>query len=125
MKNLEELKRELLEDGVIDATEVRQLKEILYADGIIDREEADFLFELNDAVSGKENAPEWREFFIQAICDFLLKDENSPGEIDDDEEAWLVAKIVGDKQLDETETELLRAIKAQAKNFPEGLASLL
>jgi len=84
MATLEELKKNLLADGVIDAAEVAQLKEVLYADGIIDKEEADFLFELNDAVSGKENAPEWKEFFTQAICDFLLKDEVSPGVIDAD-----------------------------------------
>lgn len=125
MKTLEQLKKDLLEDGVIDAAEVKELKETLYADGVIDKEEADFLFELNDAVTGKDNAPEWNEFFTQAICDFLLKDEVSPGEIDADEEAWLIGKIQGDGKVDEAEKELLRAIKAQAKSFPAGLEALL
>lgn len=125
MATLEELKKDLLADGVIDATEVAQLKEILYADGVIDKEEADFLFELNDAVSGKDNAPEWESFFTQAICDFLLKDETSPGEIDSEEEAWLIAKVNNDGQVDEAEKALLRAIKAQAKVFPAALEALL
>lgn len=125
MASLEALKKDLLADGVIDAAEVAQLKELLYADGVIDKEEADFLFELNDAVSGKENAPEWNEFFTQAICDFLLKDEVSPGEIDPEEEAWLIAKVNNDGQVDEAEKALLRAIKAQAKAFPAGLEALL
>ena len=98
---------------------------MLYADGVIDTEEADFLFELNDAVSGKENAPEWTAFFTQAICDFLLKDEVSPGEIDADEVAWLIAKVNNDGQVDQTEKALLRAIKVQAKSFPTGLDALL
>ena len=85
MKTLETLKAELLADGVIDAAEVQELKEILYADGIIDKDEANFLFELNDAVSGKENDASWEGFFVQAISDFLLKDEVSPNEIDEDE----------------------------------------
>ena len=119
MATLEELKKELLADGVIDAAEVAQLKEVLYADGVIDKEEADFLFELNDAVSGKENAPEWTAFFTQAIC------EVSPGVIDADEEAWLIAKVNNDGQVDEAEKALLRAIKAQAKSFPAGLEALL
>ena len=118
MATLEELKKELLADGVIDAAEVAQLKEVLYADGVIDKEEADFLFDLNDA-------PEWTAFFTQAICDFLLKDEVSPGEIDADEEAWLIAKVNNDGQVDEAEKALLRAIKAQAKSFPAGLEALL
>ncbi len=110
---------------MIDAAEVAKLKEALYADGVIDREEADFLFELNDAVSGNANAPEWNEFFTQAICDYLLKDEVSPGEIDADEEAWLIAKVNNDGQIDEAEKDLLKAIKAQAKSFPAGLEALL
>jgi uncharacterized membrane protein YebE (DUF533 family) len=125
MKTLAELKKDLLADGIIDAAEVAQLKEVLYADGIIDKEEADFLFELNDAVSGAANAPEWKTFFTQAICDFLLKDEVSPGEIDADEEAWLIDKVNNDGQVDETEKELLRELKRQAKSFPENLDKLL
>lgn len=125
MTALEELKKELLADGVIDAAEVEKLREVLYADSLIDKDEADFLFELNDAVIGKENAPEWNTFFTQAICDFLLKDEVSPGEIDADEESWLIAKVSNDGQVDDAEKALLRVIKAKAKSFPAGLEALL
>lgn len=123
--NLQELKADLLADGIIDAAEVEKLKEILYADGIIDKEEADFLFELNDAVTGKDNDPSWESFFIQAIADFLLKDEVSPGEIDADEAAWLEEKIGADGQVDGTEKALLEKLKVEAKSFPANLAALL
>ena len=43
---LQELKVDLLADGIIDAEEVSKLKGILYADGIIDKDEAEFLFEI-------------------------------------------------------------------------------
>ena len=122
---LQELKKDLLADGIIDAEEVGKLKEILYADGIIDKEEAEFLFEINDAVTGKENDPAWETFFIQAISDFLLKDEVSPGEIDNDEAAWLVEKIGADGQVDGTEKALLENLKKEAKSFPASLAALL
>lgn len=123
--NLQELKADLLADGIIDAAEVEKLKEILYADGVIDKEEADFLFELNDAVTGKDNDPSWESFFIQAIADFLLKDEVSPGEIDADEAAWLEEKIGADGQVDGTEKALLEKLKVEAKSFPANLAALL
>lgn len=122
---LQELKADLLADGIIDAAEVAKLKEILYADGVIDKEEAEFLFEINDAVTGKENDPSWETFFIQAISDFLLKDEVSPGEIDADEAAWLVEKIGADGQVDGTEKALLVNLQKEAKSFPETLAALL
>lgn len=123
--NLQEFKAELLADGVIDAEEVAKLKEVLYADGIIDKEEADFLFELNDAVTGKANDASWNAFFVQAIADFLLKDEVSPGEIDKDEAAWLVEKIGADGQVDGTERTLLEKLKAEAKSFPANLAAMI
>lgn len=122
---LQELKADLLADGIIDAGEVAKLKEILYADGIIDKDEAEFLFEINDTVTGKENDPSWEAFFIQAISDFLLKDEVSPGEIDSDEAAWIVEKIGADGQVDGTEKALIENLKKEAKSFPESLAALL
>ena len=123
--NLQEFKAELHADGVNDAEEVAKLKEVLYADGIIDKEEADFLFELNDAVTGKANDASWDAFFVQAIADFLLKDEVSPGEIDKDEAAWLVEKIGADGQVDGTEKTLLEKLKAEAKSFPANLAAMI
>lgn len=125
MAHLEQLKKDLLADGIIDAEEVKTIKEVIYEDGKIDKDEADFLFELNDAVSGKENAPEWKSLFIDAITSFMLEDEVSPNEIDDEEANYLYNQIKGDGQVDETERALLENLKAKSKNFPEILASLL
>ena len=67
----------------------------------------------------------WNAFFVQAIADFLLKDEVSPGEIDKDEAAWLVEKIGADGQVDGTERTLLEKLKAEAKSFPANLAAMI
>lgn len=125
MKSLEELKKDLLADGIIDADEVKELEKVLYEDGVIDKDEADFLFELNDAVTGKANDPSWEKFFVKAITSFVLDDETSPGEIDDDEAQYLYDKIKGDGQVDGTEKALLLSIKAKSKNFPKILEGLL
>ena len=125
MANLDELKKDLLSDGIIDIEEVETIKHKIYEDGKIDREEANFLFELNDEVTGKNNAPEWKELFIDAITAYVLEDEMSPDVIDEDEADYLYEQINGDGQIDDTERALLENIKAKAKNFPEKLASLL
>ncbi len=125
MKSLEELKKELLADGIIDADEVKELEEVLYEDGVIDKDEADFLFELNDAVTGKANDPSWEKFFVKAITSFVLEDETSPGEIDEDEAKYLYDQIKGDGQIDDIEKALLENIKAKSKNFPSLLSELL
>lgn len=125
MANLKELKKSILADGVIDEQEVQQLREVLYADGIIDKEEANFLFELNDAVSGKKNHSSWKTLFVEAITSFLLDDEKSPGEVDEDEAKWLIKKIQGDGKLDEVEVALLKNLKLKAKKIPQSVINLI
>ena len=125
MKTLDELKKELLADGIIDADEVKELEEVLYTDGVIDSNEANFLFELNDAVTGKDNDPSWEDFFIKAITSYVLDDDNSPGVIDDEEAQFLYDKIKGDGIIDRTEKTLLLNIKSKSKNFPMLLEELL
>jgi hypothetical protein len=125
MKTLEQLKTELLADGIIDAEEVRELDIVLFADGRIDTAEAEFLFELNNAVSGKDNHSSWQDLFIKAISSFLLEDDRSAEEIDTEEAEWLYRKIKGDGAIDDVEKALLIHLKKMSKNFPANLASLL
>jgi len=125
MKTLEELKKDILADGVIDAGEVKELEAVLYEDGVIDQEEADFLFELNDAVSGKDNDSSWTDLFVKAISSFVLDDEGSKGEIDADEAAYLAKQIEGDGQIDATELALLNHLKQATGSLPENLENLL
>ncbi len=125
MSKLTDLKASILEDGVIDADEVKEISALIYEDGSIDQEEADFLFELNDAVSGKANDASWNALFIQGISDYLLKDEESPGEIDADEAKWLIEKIGADGNVDGVEKDLLAKLKKEATSFPDSLKVLL
>jgi hypothetical protein len=125
MKTLESLKKEVLEDGIIDYSEVQEIEELIYADGKIDKEEADFLFDLNDAVSGKENDKSWETLFIKAITAFVLEDDISAGEIDDDEVAYLKAKIEGDGVIDATEKKLLLHLKTTTGSLHKDLQALL
>ena len=123
--SLEELKKDLLADGKIDAEEIEKLHDVLYADGKIDQEEADFVFELNDAVSGNDNDPTWNQFFVQVISDYLLKDEKSPGVIDEEEGKWLVEKIGSDGKVDGVEKQLLDHLKKNAKKIPASVTALI
>jgi|TARA_B110000908_G_C10149622_1_gene400692 hypothetical protein len=125
MKSLKQLKTEILEDGIIDAVEVKEIESVIYEDGKIDKEEADFLFELNDAVSGKRNHESWEELFIRAIASFVLDDDISNGEIDEDEAIYLFDKIKGDGKIDDIEMNLLNHLKFSVSSFPTKLNELL
>jgi hypothetical protein len=117
--------KSILADGVIDDAEVTELRKRLYADGKIDKEEAEALFEINDAVKGKDNSTDWAKLFAQAISDYLLKDETSPGIVDDDEADWLIQKLEGDGEIDANEKLLLITLKEQAQSLPQSLRDKL
>lgn len=125
MKTLEELKKSVLEDNIIDADEVNEIREVIFADGKIDKDEAEFLFELNDAVSGHPNHPSWKDLMVEAITSFILEDEVSPNVVDDEEAEWLVKHVQGDGQIDEIERAILDIIKSKAHKISPKLQSLL
>lgn len=112
---LKSLLKAVVADGVVDAKEVAAMRKRLYADGAIDRAEADFVFAVNDAVSGNKNAPGWEKLFVDAITDFVLGDRTSPGDVDETEAAYLIRKIKGDRRVDGAELALLVNISAKAE----------
>jgi hypothetical protein len=118
-KPLSELKDDILRDGIVDANEAATLRERLFADGRIDREEADLLFEINDAVSGKANDPAWQKLFVNALTLHVLSDEATPGAVDADETAYLKGRIQSDGKVDAAELALLVNIVAKAKTTTE------
>lgn len=117
MNILEKTVQEIIADGVVDAKEVVDLTEIIYADGSVDKEEADAMFLINDAVSGNDNDPTYKDLFVKSISDFVLEDEETPGVIDELEGDYLVSKIEGDGQIDEIEKALLANLKEKATSI--------
>jgi len=113
-ESMQDLVAKTIEDGVVDAEEVKALKEAFYADGVIDKQEADDTFQINDAVSGNDNDPSWDDLFVEVLSDFVLKDEETPGVIDAEEGKYLAEKIEGDGNLDDVEKKLLANLKEKA-----------
>lgn len=124
------LKQAVLEDGVIDEAEVHMIRQVIYGPGgssgeRVDRKEADFIFDLNDATTGKANEPTWNELFVEAITSHVLEDEESPGEVDEAEADWLAKRIEGDQQIDTNEKALLANIESKAASIPDRLAKMI
>jgi len=101
-------------DGVVDAAEVNELRAVFLEDGTIDREEADALFEINDAVSGNDNDASYEPFFVETLASHVLEDEETPGVVDAAEGDWLADAIGADGDIDMAEQALLLNIKANA-----------
>ncbi|MCL0036240.1 hypothetical protein M1O47_04120 [Dehalococcoidia bacterium] len=120
---LNSLKKAVIADGIVDASEVEMMKKVVYGTGSgagvgVDRAEANMLFDINDATTGNEgHHPSWKEFFVEAITKHVLEDEVSPGVIDEAKGEWLISRIEGDAEYDENEKALLAHIKANAKEI--------
>jgi serine/threonine protein kinase len=93
MSDLHELKKTIFADGQIDEKDIIRLREAIFDEVGMTKEKADFLFELKDSISRKRIIRELETLFVEAVTTFLLKDEESPGEIDESEAKWLRVKI--------------------------------
>lgn len=115
---MNELIKNILEDGRIDSEEVQQLRDAIFADGKVDKEEAEALFKLNDEADEKDAS--FRDLFVEGIQSYILAD----GEIDEEEEEFLESHICADGEVDENERALLEALAAEV-DLPESLAALI
>ena len=85
-------------NGEIDAEEVLQLRRAAWPDGVIDPEEADAILTINDLVLNK--GPEWTDFLIEAVCEYMLRTDEPRGYVSPAKSAWLIAALDRDGQLD-------------------------
>lgn len=116
-----EIRNNVFSDGVIDADEVRQLEEAVYANGVVSMETASMLFEINDAVTGNPNAPEWEEFFIRAISDAITASEGAVGTVGTESVTFLVEHVLADDEVDQVEHNMLMFIRNHATSVTEEL----
>ena len=121
MTDYKTLRTQILSDGKLTADEVNQLKKIIYNEEGMNLEKANFLFHLKELASRGEVAHEFLPLFVEAITNFLLEDEDSPGEIDESEAKWLRAKIQYSGHMDEYDSALLKNLKKRSINFPKVL----
>lgn len=114
------LAKQVAADGVIAAEEILDLRRLGWGDGEIHRGEAEAIFAINNALS--EASPEWVDFFVEALGEFVLNGSEPRGMCDDEEADWLIAAIDHDGKLESmAELELLVRVIERAQNVPEKL----
>lgn len=70
---------EPLDPGRINAVEAGLLRRMIFSAGgdtpaRVGRSEAEMLFRVKDAALGADNAPEWKQLFVQGVANHLLTD---------------------------------------------------
>lgn len=109
-------------DGQITAEGILALRREGWGDGIITRAEAEALFALNNALA--ERSPEWCDFFVEAIGEFVLNGSPPRLQCSLEEAEWLIGQIDHDGVVDSVvELETMVRIIERAENVPERLKS--
>ena len=107
-------------DGQITADELLALRREGWGDGIITREEAEALFALNTALDVRSS--EWCDFFVEAICEFVLNAAPPRLQCSAEEAEWLIAQVDRDGIVESAaELEAVVRIIERAENVPERL----
>ena len=92
---------------------------LLGGDGMnIDK--GNFLFEFKDNINPShiEDIEAFEALFVDAISTLLLADEESPGEIDDEEAKWVRGRIQAKGRRDRFDSKLLAHLKERSINYP-------
>jgi hypothetical protein len=111
---------EICQRGTITDTDVQRLRSLFYDDAHISREEAEALFSLNNTCL--DNDASWPEFFVEALCDYLINEVEPKGYLTGANADWLIQRIAQDGIVNsETELELLVAVIEKARWCPERL----
>lgn len=111
---------EIVNRGRLDGADLRALKQVFYEDGIVTAEEANLLFDLNDAC--RERPADWADFFVEAITDYVVFQERPQGYLTADNAHWLIDRISHDGRVDsKTELELLVNVLDKARWAPVSL----
>ncbi len=99
----------------VTAQDVAWLRREVFAGGAVTREEADELFAV--ARADMDNAPEWKEFFIEMIAQHVVRQSEPAGAVSEDRAAWLLARVDECKS-DEALAALVNVL-AEARSVPQ------
>ena len=109
-------------DGQISAEEILGLRRDGWADGRIEPAEAEAIFALNDHLA--ERTTEWSDFFVEAICEFVLSGGHPRGFVSEDQADWLISRLDRSGQVETmAELELLGRLFDKAERLPDRLKS--
>ncbi|MEM9733899.1 MAG: hypothetical protein AAF903_10520 [Pseudomonadota bacterium] len=113
---------EICESGRITAEDVLAMRRTVFVDHVICQQEAEWLLALDLACPTK--APEWGQFFSEALVTFIVYQADPEGIISEDNADWLMACISRNGLVDSPQRfEMLVQVLEKAQSAPERLQS--
>jgi hypothetical protein len=119
---LDELCEGILARGVVRADDVLALRRAVFGDIIVTPAEVEALFRIDEGT--EQRVPEWRAFFLEAMTDWLVRQQAPSGYITEPQADWLIARIEADRRVrDGTELELVVRALELADEAPASLSA--
>jgi acetyl-CoA acetyltransferase len=101
----------------VTAQDVVWLRREVFGGGVVSREEADELFAV--ARANMNNAPEWKEFFVEMIARHVVRQSEPIGVVSEERAAWLLTRVDECSSLEALAA--LVHVLAEARSVPEWL----
>ena len=107
----------------ISADDVLAVRRFVWPDGSVSDDEAEVIFELNRLAT--DPGPEWKAFFIEAMCDYVVNGREPRGYVDEEASEWLIEQVGrgGSEASEAAEVELAVCVLEKALNAPAALKS--
>lgn len=104
----------------LSADDVLAVRRSVWPDGKVSDAEAESLFALNRLAA--DPAPEWSDFFVEALCDYVVNAKPPRGYVDEANAAWLIDQVDRDGgPITATELDLVVKLLESALNCPAAL----
>jgi hypothetical protein len=98
----------------VTAQDVAWLRREVFAGNEVTREAADELFTVANA--NMDNAPEWKELFVEMIASHVVQQAEPAGVVSEDRAAWLLARVDACKSVEALAA--LVNVLAEARSVP-------
>lgn len=112
-----------LKDGrQVSPEDVLAVRRAIWPDGRVSDAEAGTVFDLNRLI--RDPSPEWRDFFVEALTDYVVNGKAPKGYVDEANADWLIAQVDRDGEpVSRLEVELVVKVIERALNCPARLRS--
>lgn len=117
-----ELSNEIIARGEVTSADILALRQNIFGEVTVTRDEAEALFRIDEGT--ERRVAEWRMLFLEALTDWLIRQQEPQGYVTEVQADWLIARIEADKRArDGTEIELVVRVLEQADSAPASLAA--
>ncbi|MFJ6024180.1 hypothetical protein ACIQC9_06235 [Brevundimonas sp. NPDC092305] len=120
--SLTDLCNDLTARGEVTDDDVLALRRAVFGEVTVTPDEVEALFRIDEGT--EQRTPAWRAFFLEALTDWLVRQQEPAGYVTEAQADWLIARIETDRRVrDATELELVVRVLEQTDSAPASLAA--